>query len=81
MRNEVVISSDGRTEVSLNRCDFCGNKEHVTTLGNVSVDPKYADLWFCSYNCLHSKKYSKGVVNAKNNNKQKNRKAANKICV
>ena len=58
MRNECVIIDANNVE-KFNRCDFCNFKEHVDTLGVVSVDPLYDDLWFCSMNCLYNKKYDK----------------------
>lgn len=56
MRNECIIIDKNNME-RFNRCDYCNKKEHLDTQGIVSVDPTYENLWFCSYNCLHSKKH------------------------
>ena len=73
MKNEFVTYTDGTTE-NYNMCDYCSSKEHISTQGIVSVDPKYEEFWFCSYYCLHTKKH--GNKNTKNN-KTKNNKTKN----
>lgn len=58
MRNEVVFTPGRSEPESFNRCDYCNIKEHTSTMGITSVDPKYEDMWFCSTFCLHTKKHS-----------------------
>ena len=65
MKHEVVFTPGRSEPETFNRCDYCNTKEHVNTMGIVSVDPKYEDYWFCSYNCLHTKKYSKHTKHTK----------------
>ena len=71
MRNECVIIDSNNMD-RYNRCDFCNFKEHIDMQGIVSVDPLYEDLWFCSTNCLHSKKYEK---KAKDKQEEKNKRS------
>lgn len=71
MKHEVIVTPGIREPEIFNRCDFCKRKEHISTQGIVSVNPKYEDLWFCCTYCLHTKKNGKNKTNLKS---QKNNK-------